>query len=241
MTLPLDYLKVAFLSADGVEQIELEAPLNAIRQAGATACIVSIDAGAIGSVESDTSGDSFAVDFLARDIEARDFSALVIPGGARSLDARSRLDREVESVAIAVARDIEIAAERPKTDLSPCRFQELHQHVRGAERRMSAKIDFADGRKPAEMISVIIADEVRRLSEVILCCNRLKNAVVEPLLERTDGGRISAEEARTEGVYLVEGDFHPPSLTGVTYWTRARFFSLWTSSSKMASTCLRYV
>jgi len=87
MTLPLDYLKVAFLSADGVEQIELEAPLNAIRQAGATACIVSIDAGAIGSVESDASGDSFAVDFLARDIEARDFSALVIPGGARSLDA----------------------------------------------------------------------------------------------------------------------------------------------------------
>src|SRR5206468_2230746 len=87
MTLPLDYLKVAFLSADGVEQIELEAPLNAVRQAGATACIVSIDDGEIGSVESDASGDSFAVDFLARDIEARDFSALVIPGGARSLDS----------------------------------------------------------------------------------------------------------------------------------------------------------
>lgn len=90
MTLPLDYLKVAFLSAEGVEQIELEAPLNAVRQAGATACIVSIDGGAIGSVESDAAGDSFAVDFLARDIEARDFSALVIPGGARSLDSLRR-------------------------------------------------------------------------------------------------------------------------------------------------------
>jgi protease I len=85
MPLPLQHLKVAFLSANGVEQIELEAPLNAVRQAGATACIVSIDRGAIGSVESDDRGDSFAVDFLARDIEAREFAALVLPGGARSL------------------------------------------------------------------------------------------------------------------------------------------------------------
>jgi protease I len=87
MTLPLEHLKVAFLSANGVEQIELEAPLNAVRQAGATACIVSIDRGAIGSVESDGRGDSFDVDFLARDIEAREFAALVLPGGARSLES----------------------------------------------------------------------------------------------------------------------------------------------------------
>jgi protease I len=87
MQLPLEHLKVAFLSANGVEQIELEAPLNAVRQAGATACIVSISRGAIGSVESDDRGESFDVDFLARDIEAREFAALVVPGGARSLDA----------------------------------------------------------------------------------------------------------------------------------------------------------
>ncbi|MEP7064882.1 MAG: DJ-1/PfpI family protein [Gemmatimonadota bacterium] len=87
MTLPLQHLKVAFLSASGVEQIELEAPLNAVRQAGATACIVSIDTEAIRSVETDDRGDSFAVDFLARDIEAREFSALVIPGGSRSLES----------------------------------------------------------------------------------------------------------------------------------------------------------
>jgi protease I len=87
MTLPLEYLKVAFLSADGVEQMELEAPLNAVRQAGATACIVSIDNGAIASVESDDRGDAFEVDFLARDIDSRKFAALVIPGGTRSLDS----------------------------------------------------------------------------------------------------------------------------------------------------------
>lgn len=87
MTLPLEQLKVAFLSADGVEQIELEAPLNAVRQAGGTACIVSIDTGSIGSVDGQESADAFEVDFLARDIEARKFAALVIPGGAKSLGA----------------------------------------------------------------------------------------------------------------------------------------------------------
>ncbi|MDQ2767578.1 MAG: DJ-1/PfpI family protein [Gemmatimonadota bacterium] len=87
MTLPLEQLKVAFLSANGVEQIELEAPLNAVRQAGATACIVSIDMGAIGSVESQDNADSFNVDFLAKDIDAREFAALVLPGGAKNLKA----------------------------------------------------------------------------------------------------------------------------------------------------------
>lgn len=87
MTLPLEHLKVAFLSANGVEQLELEAPLNSVRQAGASACVVSVDEGAIDAVEGDHGGDSFDVDFLARDIEARAFAALVVPGGSRSLDS----------------------------------------------------------------------------------------------------------------------------------------------------------
>ena len=87
MTLPLEQVKVAFLCADGVEQIELEAPLNAVRQAGATTSIASIEPGSVGSVESDEAADSFTVDSLAKDIEAREFAALVLPGGANSLGA----------------------------------------------------------------------------------------------------------------------------------------------------------
>jgi protease I len=89
MTLPLERVKVAFLCADGVEQIELEAPLNAVRQAGATASIASIEKGAIGSTEGHDSADSFDVDSLVGDINARDFGALVIPGGKDSLAALS--------------------------------------------------------------------------------------------------------------------------------------------------------
>ena len=87
MTLPLERVKVAFLCANGVEQIQLEAPLNAVRQAGATASLVSIEKGSVGSVESEGSADSFTVDSLAREIEAREYAALVIPGGHQSLEA----------------------------------------------------------------------------------------------------------------------------------------------------------
>ncbi len=89
MTLPLEQVKVAFLCADGVEQIELEAPLNAVRQAGATTSIASIEAGSIGSVESRDHADSFTVDSLVSDIEAREFAALVLPGGTKNLGALS--------------------------------------------------------------------------------------------------------------------------------------------------------
>jgi protease I len=87
MTLPLERVKVAFLCADGVEQIELEAPLNAIRLAGAKASIASIVRGSVSSVEGQDDADAFVVDSLVRDIEERQFAALVVPGGKRSLGA----------------------------------------------------------------------------------------------------------------------------------------------------------
>ena len=132
MTLPLEHLKVAFLCADGVEQIELEAPLTAVRQAGATVCIVSIDRSAISSVESDDRGESFEVDFLARDIEAREYTALVIPGGSRSLEslqgdvgaqelvrAFCELDKPVAAIGSACSLLIEAKVVRGRTLSAP--------------------------------------------------------------------------------------------------------------------------
>lgn len=87
MTLPLEHLKVAFLSAGGVEQIELEAPLTSVRQAGAAAVIVSPAAGSIAAAQHQDAGDAFDVDLVARETEPRKFAALVIPGGARNVEA----------------------------------------------------------------------------------------------------------------------------------------------------------
>src|SRR3982751_6919685 len=144
MTLPLEHLKVAFLSADGVEQIELEAPLNAIRQAGATACIVSVDHRTIDSVEGDDRGESFNVDFLPRDIEAREFAALVIPGGPRSLDslrgnlraqgrrrALSRLDKLIAAIGSACSVLIAANVVRGRTLSTPAELRSALQAAGG--------------------------------------------------------------------------------------------------------------
>lgn len=87
MTLPLEHLKVAFLAANGVEQLELEAPLTSVRQAGAEPILVSPLAGSIAAAQQEDAGDSFSVDLVAGKIEPRDFAALVIPGGARDIQA----------------------------------------------------------------------------------------------------------------------------------------------------------
>ena len=144
MTLPLEQLKVAFLSADGVEQIELEAPLNALRQAGATACIVSIDVGSIDAVENQDTADSFTVDFLARDIEARQFAALVIPGGSKNLEALrnddgsqalvrafSELDKTIAAIGSACSLLIAANVVRGRTLAAPPQMREALEAAGG--------------------------------------------------------------------------------------------------------------
>jgi protease I len=92
MSLPLEHQRVAFLTANGVEQVDLEAPFNAVRQAGATAIIVSLSRGTVASVQDGAATDSFPVDHLAQGMEAQHYEALVVPGGARSAEAL-RADR----------------------------------------------------------------------------------------------------------------------------------------------------
>lgn len=87
MTLPLEHLKVAFLSANGVEQIELEAPMTSVRQAGAAAVVVAPAAGSITAAHHQDAGDDFDVDSAASEIEPREYAALVIPGGTRNVES----------------------------------------------------------------------------------------------------------------------------------------------------------
>lgn len=87
MSLPLEHVKVAFLSANGVEQIELEAPMTSVRQAGGAAIIVSPAGGSIDAAQHQDGGDTFEVVLEASEVEPREFAALVIPGGQSSVDA----------------------------------------------------------------------------------------------------------------------------------------------------------
>lgn len=78
--------KVAFLATDGVEQVEITAPWNALKQAGAEVKLISDKPGEIEAVNHDQKGDRFPVDAVVSQVSARDFDALVLPGGVANPD-----------------------------------------------------------------------------------------------------------------------------------------------------------
>jgi protease I len=86
MASQLNGRKVAFLATDGVEQVELTAPWNALKAAGADVVQVSDKPGEIQAVNHDEKGDRFKVDLEVSQVSARDFDALVLPGGVANPD-----------------------------------------------------------------------------------------------------------------------------------------------------------
>ena len=79
--------KVAVLATDGVDQVELTAPWNVLKEARADVSLVSIKDGMIQGFIQDEKADTFKVDALAKTVSAGDFDALVIPGGLRNIEA----------------------------------------------------------------------------------------------------------------------------------------------------------
>ncbi len=73
--------KVAILATHGFEQSELEHPLNALREAGATVHVISPESGEIKGWKGSDWGTPVAVDETLDDAQADHFDALVLPGG----------------------------------------------------------------------------------------------------------------------------------------------------------------
>jgi len=109
---PLSGRRVAVLAADGVEQVELTAPVEALRRAGATVELVSLEMGEIQGMNHDDKGDRFPVDRTVADAQAGDYDGLLIPGGVANPD-RLRASEQ----AVAFVRDF---AERDKPIASIC-------------------------------------------------------------------------------------------------------------------------
>ncbi|WP_103343355.1 type 1 glutamine amidotransferase domain-containing protein [Amycolatopsis sp. CA-126428] len=79
--------RVAILAADGVEQVELEKPRQAVLDEGATVELVSLDTGEIQAMNGDIDkGDRFTVDRKVADVGIGDFDALLLPGGTMNPD-----------------------------------------------------------------------------------------------------------------------------------------------------------
>jgi protease I len=78
--------KVAFLAADGVEQVELTEPWKAVEEAGGEPELVSLEEGEIQGFEHHDKGDRFPVDKAVADADPQDYDALVLPGGVINPD-----------------------------------------------------------------------------------------------------------------------------------------------------------
>lgn len=85
----LDGKRVAFLLTDGFEDSELTSPWEAVREAGATATLVSPADGTV----TGKNGHTQQVDLSTTAADAGDFDALVLPGGVVNADA-IRLDAD---------------------------------------------------------------------------------------------------------------------------------------------------
>jgi protease I len=79
--------KIAILAADGVEQVELEKPREAVQDAGGEVELLSIAEGEIQAMNHDIDkGDTFPVDKLVGDASADDYDGLILPGGTINPD-----------------------------------------------------------------------------------------------------------------------------------------------------------
>lgn len=85
--------RIAFLCTDGVEQVELTEPREAVEAAGAHTDLVSITTGTIQGMHHDKPGDTFAVDRAVFDVSAEHYDGLVIPGGVANPD-RLRMNED---------------------------------------------------------------------------------------------------------------------------------------------------
>ena len=83
---------IAFLVApEGIEQVELTAPWQAVKDAGGTPKLVSTEPGEVQAYNHLDKGDTFAVDATVTD--GGDYDALVLPGGVANPDfLRTRPD-----------------------------------------------------------------------------------------------------------------------------------------------------
>ncbi|MEV6366524.1 type 1 glutamine amidotransferase domain-containing protein [Micromonospora musae] len=78
--------RIAFLAADGVEEVEYVQPRAGVEKAGATAELVSVKPGSIQSFNHLDHSKTYDVDVAAADADAGSYDALVLPGGVANPD-----------------------------------------------------------------------------------------------------------------------------------------------------------
>ncbi|RVU17581.1 type 1 glutamine amidotransferase [Streptomyces antnestii] len=92
-------MRIAFLTApEGVEQVELTGPWQAVVDAGDEPVLVSTNSGRIQAFNHLDKADTFPVDEIIGEVTAESFDGLVLPGGVANPDALRVDDQAVSFV-----------------------------------------------------------------------------------------------------------------------------------------------
>ena len=93
----LEGKRIAFLVAnEGVEQVELIHPWNAVREAGAQTDLIAPDEGEVQAFNHLDKADTFRVDRAVADADAGDYDGLVLPGGVANPDILRTIPEAVQ-------------------------------------------------------------------------------------------------------------------------------------------------
>lgn len=103
--------KIAFLTAtEGVERVELTEPWTAVTDAGATAELLSTEAGEVQTFDHLDRAETQKVDRVVGEASVDDYDALVLPGGVANPDALRGNEQAVAFVRDFVASGKPVAA-----------------------------------------------------------------------------------------------------------------------------------
>jgi protease I len=89
----LDGKTIAFLAAEGVEQVELTEPRKAVEAEGAEVHLISLEEGEFQGFDHLDKGETFTADKAVKDADASDYDGLVLPGGVANPD-HLRMDED---------------------------------------------------------------------------------------------------------------------------------------------------
>ncbi|MBV9310940.1 MAG: type 1 glutamine amidotransferase [Solirubrobacterales bacterium] len=101
----LDGKKIAFLFTEGVEQVELTEPLEAVRGEGADVDLISLQQGEVQMFNHLDKGDTITADHAVADVDASDYDGLVVPGGVANPDQLRADENAVRFVRAFVEQD----------------------------------------------------------------------------------------------------------------------------------------
>ena len=101
--------RIAILATNGFEQSELMDPRESLKTAGYTVDVVSPEAGSIRGWKDKDWGDTVDVDVALADADAKDYDALVLPGGVINPD-KLRMDPAALDFIRAFADDEKVIA-----------------------------------------------------------------------------------------------------------------------------------